>query len=74
MLAGRLFVLGEEPDYEPTPERSFASLAQTRGERVLGVIYDALLAQEAVPNRPESSGLESSTTRSTGARIAQSAA
>ncbi|MAQ13972.1 MAG: amidohydrolase [Sandaracinus sp.] len=46
MVAMRLFRLGEEPDYEPTVQQSFAAEAMRRKEAVLGVIYDALLEND----------------------------
>ncbi len=45
-LSRRLFRLGEQPNYEPHPDESFAAEAERRGEPVLGLIYDALLEQD----------------------------
>ncbi len=46
MVAMRLFRLGEQPDYEPTVQKSFAAEAMRRGEPVLSVIYDAMLEND----------------------------
>ena len=46
MVAMRLFRLGENPNYEPTVQASFAAEAMRRGEPVLSVIYDALLESD----------------------------
>lgn len=46
MVAMRLFRLGEEPNYEPTVQMSFAAEAMRRGEPVLSVIYDAMLEND----------------------------
>jgi len=46
MVAMRLFRLGEKPNYEPSPTESFGAAAMSRGEPVLGLIYDAMLEQE----------------------------
>ena len=46
MVAMRLFRLGEEPNYEPTVQESFAAEAMRRGVPVLKVIYDAMLEQD----------------------------
>ena len=43
----RLFVLGEPPDYEPTDERTVASIARERGEHPLTTMYDLMLESEA---------------------------
>ena len=43
MVAMRLFRLGEDPDYEPSVQQSFAAEAMRQKQPVLGVIYDALL-------------------------------
>ena len=45
MVAMRLFRLGEKPNYEPSPTESFGATAASRGEPVLGLIYDAMLEQ-----------------------------
>jgi len=44
---GRLYYLGEPPDYEPTPERTVAAIAQARGEDPLSVLYDLMLESNA---------------------------
>ncbi|MGB9340295.1 MAG: amidohydrolase family protein, partial [Polyangiales bacterium] len=46
MVAMRLFRLGERPNYEPSPTESFGAAAMSRGEPVLGLIYDAMLEQD----------------------------
>ncbi len=43
----RLYVLGEPPDYEPTPDRTVAAIAQARGEDPLTVLYDLMLESNA---------------------------
>ncbi len=46
MVAMRLFRLGEEPDYEPTPGKCLAAEAMRTGRSALETIYDALLEEE----------------------------
>jgi len=46
MVAMRLFRLGEEPNYEPTVQDSFAAEAMRQGVPVLSVIYDAMLEDD----------------------------
>jgi N-acyl-D-aspartate/D-glutamate deacylase len=46
MVVMRLFRLGEKPNYEPSPTESFGAAAMSRGEPVLGLIYDAMLEQD----------------------------
>ena len=46
MVAMRLFRLGERPNYEPSPAESFGAAAMSRGEPVLGLIYDAMLEHD----------------------------
>jgi N-acyl-D-aspartate/D-glutamate deacylase len=46
MVAMRLFRLGEKPNYEPSPTESFGATAMSRGEPVLGLIYDAMLEED----------------------------
>ena len=43
----RLYVLGEPPDYEPTPDRTVAAIAAARGEDPLAVLYDLMLESNA---------------------------
>jgi N-acyl-D-amino-acid deacylase len=43
----RLYVLGEPPDYEPTPDRTVAAIAAARGEDPLAVLYDLMLESDA---------------------------
>ncbi len=45
MLEG-LYVLGDPPDYEPTPERSVAGLAKAEGVAPLEAAYDAFCAED----------------------------
>jgi N-acyl-D-aspartate/D-glutamate deacylase len=40
----KIFVLGEQPDYEPTPDRSIEALAAARGRDPHEVLYDEMLA------------------------------
>ncbi|MFK7985433.1 MAG: amidohydrolase family protein [Sandaracinaceae bacterium] len=46
MVAMRLFRLGEDPNYEPTVQESFAAEAMRNSEPVLSAIYDAMLEQD----------------------------
>jgi N-acyl-D-aspartate/D-glutamate deacylase len=46
MLGHRMFRLGAEPDYEPSPETSIAAQAAREGRSVLETVYDALLEQD----------------------------
>jgi len=43
----RLYALGDPPDYEPTPDRTVASIAKARGEDPLSTLYDLMLEQNA---------------------------
>jgi N-acyl-D-aspartate/D-glutamate deacylase len=43
---GRVFALGDRPDYEPDPSLSLAAAAAREGRTVEGVMYDLLLADE----------------------------
>ena len=40
----RTFLLGDPPDYEPSPEKSLAGIAAASGRSPLEVAYDAMLA------------------------------
>jgi N-acyl-D-aspartate/D-glutamate deacylase len=40
----RVFVLGEPPDYEPTPDRSVAAIAESVGRDPMAVLYDEMAA------------------------------
>ena len=42
----KTFVLGDPPDYEPSPDRSLAGMAAAQGVSPLEVAYDAMLAEE----------------------------
>jgi N-acyl-D-aspartate/D-glutamate deacylase len=43
----RLYAIGDPPDYEPTPERTVAAIAQARGEDPLATLYDLMLESNA---------------------------
>ena len=42
-VLNRLFVLGDEPDYEPTPESSVAGIAAALGADPMEVLYDRMV-------------------------------
>ena len=42
----RLYVLGDPPDYEPTPDRTVTALAAARGLDPMTELYDLLLEQD----------------------------
>jgi N-acyl-D-aspartate/D-glutamate deacylase len=44
---GRLYALGDPPDYEPTPDRTVAAIAKARGEDPLSTLYDLMLESNA---------------------------
>jgi N-acyl-D-amino-acid deacylase len=44
---GRLYALGDPPDYEPTPDRTVAAIARERGEDPLATLYDLMLGSDA---------------------------
>ncbi len=44
---GRIYALGDPPDYEPTPERVVANIAADRGEDPLSTLYDLMLESDA---------------------------
>ncbi|HKV20582.1 MAG TPA: amidohydrolase family protein [Mycobacterium sp.] len=44
---GRMYALGDPPDYEPTEERTVAKIAGERGEDPLATLYDLMLADNA---------------------------
>jgi N-acyl-D-aspartate/D-glutamate deacylase len=46
MVSMRVFRLGHEPDYEPSPDKSFGAEAVHRQEPVLSLMYDAMLEQD----------------------------
>ncbi len=41
-----LYVMGDPPDYEPTPERAVSAIAESRGTGPLEVMYDQLIADD----------------------------
>jgi N-acyl-D-amino-acid deacylase len=43
---GRVYVLGEPPDYEPTPDRSVAEMARVAGQDPMAVLYDHMCARD----------------------------
>jgi N-acyl-D-aspartate/D-glutamate deacylase len=43
----RLFALGDPPDYEPTPDRTVAAIAEQRGTDPLATLYDLMLEDAA---------------------------
>ncbi len=45
-MLDRLYVLGSPPDYEPTPDRSVATVADTLGVTVEEAAYDAFCAED----------------------------
>jgi N-acyl-D-aspartate/D-glutamate deacylase len=44
---GRLYALGDPPDYEPTPDRTVAAIAKQRGEDPLATLYELMLESDA---------------------------
>jgi N-acyl-D-amino-acid deacylase len=44
---GRLYALGNPPDYEPTPDRTVAAIAKERNEDPLSTLYDLMLERDA---------------------------
>src|ERR1700758_1543436 len=44
---GRLYAMGDPPDYEPTDERSVQKIAADRGEDPLATLYDLMLESDA---------------------------
>jgi N-acyl-D-amino-acid deacylase len=44
---GRLYALGNPPDYEPSPDRTVAAIAKARGEDPLSTLYDLMLDRDA---------------------------
>jgi N-acyl-D-aspartate/D-glutamate deacylase len=45
-LMGKVFPLGENPNYEPGPEDSIAGIAQAKGMDPMEVMYDLLVAND----------------------------
>jgi N-acyl-D-aspartate/D-glutamate deacylase len=43
----RLYAIGDPPDYEPTPERTVAAIAEQRGTDPLATLYDLMLESNA---------------------------
>src|SRR6185295_8614164 len=44
---GRIYALGDPPDYEPTPDRAVEKIAADRGEDPLATLYDLMLESDA---------------------------
>ncbi len=44
---GRLYALGNPPDYEPTADRTVAAIAEERGDDPLSTLYDLMLEGDA---------------------------
>jgi N-acyl-D-aspartate/D-glutamate deacylase len=44
---GRLYALGDPPDYEPTTDRTVEKIAADRGEDPLATLYDLMLESDA---------------------------
>jgi N-acyl-D-aspartate/D-glutamate deacylase len=44
---GRIYALGDPPDYEPTPDLSVEKIAADRGEDPLATLYDLMLESDA---------------------------
>jgi N-acyl-D-amino-acid deacylase len=44
---GRLYALGNPPDYEPTADRTVAAIAKERGDDPLSTLYDLMLEGDA---------------------------
>ena len=53
---GRIFPLGDPPDYEPAPEKSAAAVAEREGRKPADVVYDWLLEKDGknILYRPQS--------------------
>jgi N-acyl-D-aspartate/D-glutamate deacylase len=45
--ADKIYAIGDPPDYEPTPDRTVAAIAQRRGEDPLATMYDLMLEGDA---------------------------
>jgi len=45
--ADRLYVMGDPPDYEPTPDMTVAAIAARRGDDPLSTMYDLMLESDA---------------------------
>jgi N-acyl-D-aspartate/D-glutamate deacylase len=46
MMLHKLYVIGDPPDYEPTDDRTVASIAKARGVDPLDTLYDLALEQD----------------------------
>jgi N-acyl-D-amino-acid deacylase len=44
---GRIYALGDPPDYEPTRDRTVKAIARERGEDPLATLYDLMLESDA---------------------------
>ncbi|HEX8804474.1 MAG TPA: amidohydrolase family protein, partial [Acidimicrobiales bacterium] len=47
MHPDRIYLLGDPPDYEPTPDQTVAAIAKQRGEDPLATMYDLMLDCDA---------------------------
>jgi len=45
--ADRIYAIGDPPDYEPTPDRTVAAIAERRGQDPLSTMYDLMLESDA---------------------------
>jgi N-acyl-D-amino-acid deacylase len=44
---GRIYALGDPPDYEPTPDKAVEKIAADRGQDPLATLYDLMLESDA---------------------------
>ncbi|MCE9514499.1 MAG: amidohydrolase family protein [Mycobacterium sp.] len=44
--AATMYAIGDPPDYEPTPDRTVAAIAQQRGQDPLAAMYDLMLESD----------------------------
>ena len=44
--AASMYAIGDPPDYEPTPDRTVAAIAQQRGQDPLAAMYDLMLESD----------------------------
>jgi N-acyl-D-aspartate/D-glutamate deacylase len=45
--ADKIYAIGDPPDYEPTPDRTVAAIAEGRGANTLATMYDLMLENNA---------------------------